>query len=90
MEAIVNDTLQRPGGIPNALWDVIEKALQKDPNDRFRNALEMAQAMRDAVTPMKDHEVGALLSSRFPRRVSEVQAWEKTTNSSVKVMAAKD
>jgi hypothetical protein len=50
----------------------------------------MAQAMRDAVTPMKDHEVGALLSSRFPRRVSEVQAWEKTTNSSVKVMAAKD
>lgn len=90
MESIVNDPLSRPAGLPNPLWDVIEKALQKDPKDRFRNALEMAQALRDAVTPMKDHEVGALLSSRFPRRVTEVQTWEKSTNSSPKVKASTD
>lgn len=87
MESIVNDPLPRPTGVPNALWEVIDRALQKDPNDRYRNALEMAQALREASPPLKDHEVGAVLSSRFPRRVSEVQAWEKTTNSSIKVKA---
>lgn len=81
MESIVNDTLEKPSGLPNPLWEVIEKALQKEPNDRFRNALEFAQALREVANPMRDHEIGALLSQRFPRRVSEVHAWEKTTNS---------
>ncbi|MFO0594726.1 MAG: serine/threonine-protein kinase [Myxococcaceae bacterium] len=78
MESIVNDPLPRPAGLPNHLWEVMEKALQKEPADRFRNALEMAQALREVAKPMKDHELGALLASRFPRRVSEVQAWEKS------------
>jgi serine/threonine-protein kinase len=81
MESIVNDPLPRPTGLPNPLWEVLDKALQKEPNDRFRNALEFAQALREAAPPMRDHEIGALLSARFPRRVNEVQAWEKTTNS---------
>lgn len=80
MEAIVNDPLVRPSGIPNHWWDIIEKALQKKPEDRYRNALEMAQAVRETVEPMKDHELGALVSSKFPRRVADVNAWEQTKN----------
>ncbi|MER2565311.1 MAG: serine/threonine-protein kinase [Myxococcaceae bacterium] len=80
MEAIVNDPLVRPQGIPNHWWDIIEKALQKKPEDRYRNALEMAQAVRETVKPMKDHELGALVSTRFPRRVADVNSWEQTKN----------
>lgn len=76
MESIVNDALPRPAGISDAWWKLIEKALQKRPEDRFRNALEMAQAVRETVRPLRDHELGALLTSRFPRRVAEVASWE--------------
>jgi serine/threonine-protein kinase len=88
MEAIVNDTLPRPSGLPTPLWEVIERALQKEPEKRYRNALEMAQALREAATPMKDHEVANLLSTRFPRRVTEVQTWEKTSSTASKAEAA--
>lgn len=80
MEAIVNEPLVRPSGIANHWWDIIEKALQKRPEDRYRNALEMAQAVRETVEPMKDHELGALVSSKFPRRVADVNSWEQTKN----------
>lgn len=75
-------------GLPTALWEVIDRALQKEPDRRFRNALEMAQALRDAEAPMKEHEVGSLLSTRFPRRVTEVQTWEQTSNTASKAEAA--
>lgn len=81
MESIVNDELPRPEGLPTPLWEVIEKALQKNPADRFRNALEMAEALREAAPPMKDHELATLMQQRFPRRVTEVQGWEKSSAS---------
>lgn len=81
MESIVNDDLPRPAGLPTPLWEVIEKALQKNPADRFRNALEMAEALREAATPLKDHELATLMQQRFPRRVTEVQGWEKSSAS---------
>ncbi len=77
MEAIVNDALPRPPGLPSAIWGVLEKALEKHPNDRFRNALEMAEALREAAPPVPVHELGSLLQQRFPRRVTEVQSWER-------------
>jgi serine/threonine-protein kinase len=76
MEAIVNDALPRPVGMVDELWPVIETALQKDPNLRYRTALDMAQAIADAVPPMKDSEVSALMTERFPRRVAEMAQWE--------------
>jgi serine/threonine-protein kinase len=88
MESIVNDQLPRPAGLPTPLWEVIERALAKEPENRYRNALEMAQALREAVTPMKEHEVASLLSSRFPRRVTEVQTWEKASSIASKAEAA--
>jgi hypothetical protein len=56
---------------------VLEKALEKHPNDRYRNALEMADALREAAPPVPLHELGSLLQQRFPRRVTEVQSWER-------------
>jgi serine/threonine-protein kinase len=88
MEAIVNDALPRPAGIPTPLWEVICKALEKEPEHRYRNALEMAQALREAAPPMKEHEVATLLSARFPRRLSEVQTWEKASSTASKAEAA--
>jgi serine/threonine-protein kinase len=87
MEAIVNEPLQRPAGLSTALWEVLDRALQKAPEKRFRNAREMADALREAQAPMKDHEVAMLLSSRFPRRVSEVAGWEKTSSTAARAGA---
>jgi hypothetical protein len=57
---------------------------------RFRNALEMADALREAAPPMKDHELGALLSSRFPRRVTEVETLERSTRSQARASVTID
>lgn len=80
MESIVNDPLPRPAGLADHWWAIIEKALEKRPEDRYRNALEMAQVIRETVPPMKDHELGALVSAKFPRRVADVATWEQTKN----------
>ncbi len=77
MEAIVNDTLPRPAGVPQPLWEVLQRALAKHANERFRNALEMADALREASPPLSTHELGTFLQQRFPRRVADVQTWEK-------------
>ena len=37
---------------------------------------------------MRDHEVAALMTARFPRRVTEVKTWEKTSNTASKAEAA--
>ncbi len=80
MESIVNDPLPRPAGLSAAWWELIERALQKQPEHRFRTALEMAAAVREVAPAMKDHELGALVTERFPRRVAEVATWEQTRN----------
>lgn len=80
MEAIVNDALVKPPKVHPGLWSVIACALKKAPDQRYRTAREMAEALREAVVPMKDHEVGTLVSARFARRVSEVAHWERTKN----------
>lgn len=78
MEAIVNEPLSRPPSIDAAMWEVLSTALQKRPEDRYRNALDFAHALRELSAPMKDHELGALLKHRFPRRVEELEHWEHT------------
>ena len=82
MEAIVNEPLVKPAStnVHPGLWAVVETALQKSPEKRYRNGLEMAQALRGAVTPMIDHELGNLIAARFARRVAEHNQWEQTKN----------
>ncbi|MAQ15090.1 MAG: hypothetical protein CMN30_09900 [Sandaracinus sp.] len=40
-------------GIPDSLADIALKALQKDRNDRFRNATEMRDAIREALEELR-------------------------------------
>ena len=80
MEAIVNESLPKPANVHPELWKVMTCALNKVPEHRYRNGLEMAQALREAVEPMRDHELGNLIAARFARRVSEVAQWEQTKN----------
>lgn len=80
MEAIVGEPLPRHQKISSPFWEVIEKALQKRPEDRFRNALEMAQALTEVAPPLDEPRLGGLMASRFPRRVSELTTWEQTKN----------
>lgn len=78
MEAIVNDPLIRPPTMPPAFWDVVACATAKHPEHRYRNAHEMAAALREVAEPLKDHELGELVSARFPRRLRDVETWEMT------------
>jgi eukaryotic-like serine/threonine-protein kinase len=80
MEAIVNDSLQRPASIEQSLWDVIERALQKFPAARFLNAAQMASALREACQPMSDRELGAVVTKNFHGRVAELKTLEETKN----------
>lgn len=48
VSAIVHRDPPRPSGVPDAIWDVIEKALAKDPNERFADATELGIALRRA------------------------------------------
>ncbi len=78
MEAIVNDPVARPPRIPPRLWDVIARALEKAPEQRYRTALEMAQALREVSSLMRDDELARLVRTRFPRRVEELERLEQT------------
>ncbi|MBL9038419.1 MAG: serine/threonine protein kinase [Archangium sp.] len=76
MQAIVNEPLVRHPAIPDAVWPVVARALEKSPLHRFQSAADMAQALRLACPPMPSSELGNLVAARFPRRVAEVAAWE--------------
>lgn len=84
MEAIVNDALPRPPSVSQDFWQVIERALEKSPEKRYRTALEMAQALREVAEPMRELELGTLLTGRFPRRVMELDTLESTKNQASK------
>jgi hypothetical protein len=40
----------------------------------------MAQAVKETAKPMREHELGALVSQAFPRRVADMATWEQTKN----------
>jgi eukaryotic-like serine/threonine-protein kinase len=53
-----------------ALDEVTMRALSVDPGDRFRDAAEMADALRAAATPARDLELGAWVSARGKRELA--------------------
>lgn len=77
MDAIVNEELPRHPKIPLPLWDVIERALRKDPSDRYRNGREMAAALRDVVTTATEAELSKFVSGLFAERRAQFAQWEK-------------
>ena len=50
--------LGRPPGLPDAVWEVIERATAKEPNQRFRNAKELAEVLRERIPPASPSELG--------------------------------
>ncbi|MFL5321732.1 MAG: serine/threonine-protein kinase [Myxococcaceae bacterium] len=79
MEAIVNDPVSRHPSIPLPLWDVVERALQKDPQRRYRTAREMAAAIRDVAHVASDIELARFVCSNFPERLSQYAEWDRTS-----------
>jgi len=77
MLSIVNDPLTRPHGLPDAVWEVIKRACAKDPRDRYRSAKEMAEVLAERVPPATPHELGRLVTERFPKQLEEYGRWEK-------------
>ncbi len=77
MMSIVNDVLPRPPGIGNTEWELIERALEKKPEDRFRTAREFADALRERIPPVDDVELGRFVTKAFPRQLDEYAKWER-------------
>ena len=82
MMSIVNDPVVRPEGMTAPVWEVVSKALSKKPEDRYRNADALAEALREKVPPISDAELGRVVTSRFPRQIDEYQKWERLTEES--------
>jgi serine/threonine-protein kinase len=76
MEAIVNEPLRRPHGIADDHWRLIDRALSKNPPDRFRDAMALKEALLETIPPASDHEIGALVRDRFADRVAQFQKWD--------------
>ena len=77
MMSIVNDPLVRPAGMGNTVWELIERALEKKPEDRFRSAKEFAEALRERLPPVDDVELGRFVTKAFPRQLDEYARWER-------------
>lgn len=76
MLAIVNEPLVRPPEMSEPVWRVVDKACAKDPKDRYRTALEMAEALREALHPVSADGLGRQLTTRFPTQREEFARWE--------------
>jgi serine/threonine protein kinase len=78
MQAICDERLTRPDGLPLPLWDVLEVALAKTPQARFGSAQEMAERLVDVCRPAKDVELSRLTARYFPDRLREFNRMDRT------------
>jgi serine/threonine protein kinase len=83
MEAVVNHTpkplTERIPGFPENLWQVIKKALEKAPENRWQGASEFAQALADAGRTLPGsttvtRDLGDLINDLFPSGSFDVDA----------------
>jgi serine/threonine-protein kinase len=59
-QAVRDRTPPQPAGVPRALWRVIARAIEKDPAQRYRSALELACALHAAAPTQDDLPTWAL------------------------------
>ncbi|XXF77375.1 serine/threonine-protein kinase [Myxococcaceae bacterium GXIMD 01537] len=78
LEAICVEPVAPSERIPPALWEVLEVALAKSPEGRYRDAQEMARALVEACPPARDAELGKLASTRFPDRLRDFLRMDRT------------
>ena len=77
MEAVCDEVLTRPAGLAPAVWDVVSRALQKRPEQRFSTALEMGDALARACPPARDGELAQLMRLHFPERLQGFERLER-------------
>jgi serine/threonine-protein kinase len=78
-KGVVPDPTTKVEGYPRYLADVLMKALSRSPNDRYRNAQELANALDECVRQGRRGvgpvQMGALVRVLFPE--SAIRPWEK-------------
>jgi eukaryotic-like serine/threonine-protein kinase len=77
MQAICEDRLSRPSRVSLPLWEVLEQALAKRPQDRFTSALEMAEVLGAACPPVREQELTRLVRTHFPERLGGFERLER-------------
>ncbi|OJH42302.1 serine/threonine-protein kinase [Cystobacter ferrugineus] len=77
MHAICLDRLTRPEGMSLGLWEVLDKALAKKPEQRFAHALQMAEALLRVCPPAREGDVGQLMATHFPERLHGFERLER-------------
>ncbi|HSP81881.1 MAG TPA: serine/threonine-protein kinase [Myxococcaceae bacterium] len=77
MQAICEDHLSRPSRIPPPLWEVLERALAKQPQERYATALGMAEALARACSPVREAELAHLVCTQFPERLGGFERLER-------------
>jgi serine/threonine-protein kinase len=87
MNAIVRDPAPYDERIPLPIWEVIQKALAKEPTDRYADAAEMMEALRKRVDPVSEADLGKLISVQFPDRLRSVTSWERLNQPEVDIHA---
>lgn len=78
-DAHVPDVREMVEGFPEPLWTIIDKALQRDPNDRFESAKAMQRALDDFVkdrAAMKA-ELAKFVSELFPGQEEKLEEWAR-------------
>jgi serine/threonine protein kinase len=69
LEAIQKDDPPPPGGRDPLLApfdDILRRALEKNPDDRYADAAEMAEALRDLALPAARERLGSFVLRLFP------------------------
>jgi len=79
LDAVVHDAAPAIPNISPALSEVLTKALQKDPNDRYQTGEELGNALLQAISgeDAGPNKVAQLVTSLFPRkrnRWNEIQS----------------
>lgn len=73
MRMIVEEPIPNPSelvpGVPKALDEVVQIALQRDPESRFRTAAEMLERLEAAIRPASVREVAAFVDSHNGKRL---------------------
>jgi len=81
MEAIVGEPLPHLNAVPSILHPVVERALAKDPRDRFQTAAELGIALERTVVARRPEALGRQLATGFPERLRTVTEWERPVSS---------
>ncbi|MGZ3457611.1 MAG: serine/threonine-protein kinase [Archangium sp.] len=77
MRAICDEPLSQPDALPLSMWQVLERALAKNPRDRFASALQMAEALEAVCPPASEADVGRLMAEHFPERLLGFERLER-------------